>query len=160
MKSIVKKITGLFVCCTAIEVDLQEDEVLVDLVPQIGILKPYYNFETQSFYETALDSEITANQNALENTEDENIVLQLITDGNELYKRHKERLRRRVFKGNMTLAESKTVRKLLREAHSYLRSGDFDIALDLATLIVGQPNKIQNEIMWLIEKINLNTTAK
>jgi len=104
---------------------------------------------------------VTASElSAIEDAEDQRIIAQLIEDGNALCHKHKERLRRRVLKGNMTLAESKTVRKLLREAHSYLRTGDFDIALDLATLIIGQPNKIQAEVTWLIEKINLNVLAK
>lgn len=127
---------------------------------QGGFLTPKLNFENDEFYEGATELELTDYRNFLENAEDESIILQLIEDGNELYKRHKERLRRRVLKGNMTLADSKAVRKLLREAHSYLRNGDYDIALDLSTLIVGQPNKIQAEVTWLIEKINLNLLAK
>ena len=41
------------------EVDLQQGEVIVYKTPKIFLLKPFYNFETEEFYEGATPEEIT-----------------------------------------------------------------------------------------------------
>jgi len=129
----------------------------MEFYTEVPIVGNFIKFKIENgiWIEGATTEEITI----AETTQDELFTIQQELDGIALYHRHKERLRRRVLKGNMTLAESKTTRKVLRETHLYLKSGDFDIALDLATAITGQIAKVTTEITWLIGKIN-NTLAK
>jgi hypothetical protein len=65
MKTVINKYTGEELYSTMIEVKLKEDEILVDAISG-DILKPFYNFDTKEFYETATQEEIEAFNNSLE----------------------------------------------------------------------------------------------
>jgi len=156
MKTIINKNTSKVLFATTDDnYIVAENEIAISELLTTSLIVPYFNQTTRVFYEGATTEEITI----AETTQDELFTIQQELDGIALYHRHKERLRRRVLKGNMTLAESKTTRKVLRETHLYLKSGDFDIALDLASAITGQTAKVTAEITWLIGKMN-NTLAK
>ena len=51
MKSIINTITGEFLYCTAVEYELQENEIAIDELLLVLYIKPYFNFETREFYE-------------------------------------------------------------------------------------------------------------
>jgi len=50
MKSIINGITGEFLYCTAVEYYLQENEIAIDELLLVLYEKPYFNFETNEFY--------------------------------------------------------------------------------------------------------------
>jgi hypothetical protein len=54
MKSIINAITGEFLYCTAVEYELQENEIAIDELLLVLYEKPYFNFETREFYEGAI----------------------------------------------------------------------------------------------------------
>jgi hypothetical protein len=58
MKTIIDKNTGQELFATTIAVDLNENEIAVDEVRIDFMVKPYFNFETRIFYETATAEEI------------------------------------------------------------------------------------------------------
>jgi len=61
MKSIINEITGEFLYCTAVEYELQENEIAIDELLLVLYIKPYFNFETREFYEGATEEEIQLN---------------------------------------------------------------------------------------------------
>jgi hypothetical protein len=57
MKTIIDN-TGKVLYTTAIEVELQDNQTQIDALPTENFVKPYWNFQTMSFYEQATQSEI------------------------------------------------------------------------------------------------------
>jgi len=55
MKSIINGITGEFKYCTAVEYELQENEIAIDELLLVLYEKPYFNFENREFYEGATE---------------------------------------------------------------------------------------------------------
>jgi hypothetical protein len=51
MKVVVDKNTGQVLYGTLVEVELLENEVLIDDLPNSEFTNPYYNFKTQTFYD-------------------------------------------------------------------------------------------------------------
>lgn len=58
MKIIIDATTGEMLYGTAVEVELQENEMAIDEVLTENYVKPYFNIETQSFYEGGTPEEI------------------------------------------------------------------------------------------------------
>jgi hypothetical protein len=58
MKSIINKTTGEFLYCTAVDFELQENEIAIDELLTVIYVKPYFNFESREFYEGATEQEI------------------------------------------------------------------------------------------------------
>jgi len=58
MKSIIDKNTGELICCTAIEIEVTENQVLIDKVPTENFVKAFLNFANNEFYEGASQEEI------------------------------------------------------------------------------------------------------
>ena len=58
MKTIIDKNTGELLYATVIDVQLSENQSLIDEMLTQWMLKPFYNFETKEFYETATEEEI------------------------------------------------------------------------------------------------------
>ena len=58
MKTIIDVNTGKVLYTTLTEVILQENEIEIETLITENFLKPYWNFETLSFYETATQVEI------------------------------------------------------------------------------------------------------
>jgi len=65
MKTIVDNNTGEVLFSTAIEVDLQDNQVLIDEIPTEYFVKPYFNFETRTFYDGATQEEINEANKAI-----------------------------------------------------------------------------------------------
>lgn len=59
MKTIINKNSGEVLYGTAVEVDLQENEIAIDEVLTAYFVKPYFNLETRTFYEGATEEEIS-----------------------------------------------------------------------------------------------------
>jgi len=57
MKTIVDT-TGKVLYATSVEIDLQENEIEIDDLLQDNFINPYWDFDTQTFYEAANQSEI------------------------------------------------------------------------------------------------------
>jgi hypothetical protein len=57
MKTIVDT-AGKVLYATSIDVDLQENEIAIDNLLQDNFINPYWNFDTQTFYEGANQTEI------------------------------------------------------------------------------------------------------
>lgn len=51
MKTIIDKNTGQMLYCSAIEVDLQENEIAIDELLTEVFENPYFDFQTRSFYD-------------------------------------------------------------------------------------------------------------
>jgi hypothetical protein len=58
MKTIIDKNTGKVLYTTAIDVELQENQMMLNKTITEEFVKPFYNFETELFYETATFEEI------------------------------------------------------------------------------------------------------
>ena len=58
MKTIVNKNTGEVLFTSAIEVELQENEIAIDELLIVSMIKPFFNFTTRLFYEGATPEEI------------------------------------------------------------------------------------------------------
>lgn len=58
MKTIVDRNTGKVLFATAIDVELQENEIEIEVLLTDNFIKPYWNFQTLSFYEGATLQEI------------------------------------------------------------------------------------------------------
>jgi hypothetical protein len=58
MKTILHATTGEVLFSTVMEIDLQDNQVLIDEVLTESYVKPYFNFETRTFYEGATQEEI------------------------------------------------------------------------------------------------------
>lgn len=58
MQTIVDKNTGQELYATALYLELAENEIAVDELRNIFMLKPYFNLLTREFYETATQQEI------------------------------------------------------------------------------------------------------
>jgi hypothetical protein len=158
MKTIINKITGKELFVTVAKFEETETEVAIDELRTEHFANPFFNQTTRVFYEGGTIEEVMAWQDRKEAQEDSQRVKKLDLDSNQLYLKHKERINRRVIKGALTADQSKNIRKLLREAHLYLKTGDFDLALDVLNEIPTQTNKIQSEIDWLKDRINDNIT--
>lgn len=63
MKTVIDKDSGKILFITAIDVEPQENQMIVNGASDF--VKGYYNFETQTFYETAIPEEIALNNKAL-----------------------------------------------------------------------------------------------
>jgi selenocysteine-specific translation elongation factor len=63
MKSIIDINTGQLLYATSIEVELQNNQVEVDFVCTENFVKPFFNFQTNKFYEGASQDEMTKAQN-------------------------------------------------------------------------------------------------
>ena len=50
MKSIINKINGQFIYCTAIAYELQENEIAIDELLTVLYENPYFDFDTRTFY--------------------------------------------------------------------------------------------------------------
>lgn len=59
MKSVLNENTGELLYLTVVDVELGENEILLDDVPQSDFVKAFYNFETGEFYEGATPEQIT-----------------------------------------------------------------------------------------------------
>jgi len=58
MKTIIDSNTGKVLYTTTIEIELQENQIEIDDLITDNFIKPYWNFETLSFYEVATPQEI------------------------------------------------------------------------------------------------------
>ena len=58
MKTIVDSNTGKVLYTTSIDIDLQENEIEIDDLLQDNFINPYWNFDTQTFFEQATQTEI------------------------------------------------------------------------------------------------------
>jgi len=58
MKTILNATTGKVLFSTVMEIDLQDNQVSIDEVLTENYVKPYFNFETRTFYEGATQEEI------------------------------------------------------------------------------------------------------
>ena len=58
MKHILDKNTGELLYATKVDVKLNKNEIAVDEALMDWMLKPFYNFETKEYYETATQEEI------------------------------------------------------------------------------------------------------
>lgn len=65
MKTILNATTGEVLFNTVIEIDLQDNQVSIDKVLTENYVKPYFNFETRTFYEGATQEEINEANRAL-----------------------------------------------------------------------------------------------
>jgi hypothetical protein len=50
MKTIIDKNTGQMLYCSAIEVDLEENEIAIDELLTDAFENPYFDFQTRAFY--------------------------------------------------------------------------------------------------------------
>jgi len=62
MKSIIDKNTNKLLFATQVEVELQSDQIEVDFLCTENFVVPYFNFETNEFYEGATQDEINQKQ--------------------------------------------------------------------------------------------------
>jgi hypothetical protein len=58
MKTIIDSNTGKVLYATSIETELQENEIEIDALLTESFVNPYWNFDTQTFYEGATQTEI------------------------------------------------------------------------------------------------------
>jgi hypothetical protein len=58
MKTIIDT-TGKVLFATSIDIDLQPNEIAIDNLLQDNFVNPYWNFDTQTFYENATSQEIS-----------------------------------------------------------------------------------------------------
>ena len=65
VKIVVSIESGKVLYSTFEEVDLQDGEIVVYETPNAFLLKPFYNFETKTFYEGATPEEIAEYQNEI-----------------------------------------------------------------------------------------------
>jgi hypothetical protein len=137
-----------------------------------GIIEPVFNPDTERkgselilVVETPYDyftygvipytpEEIVVIVETKEENTDKDEYTNLIQNGNDLFLRHQARLIRRVKRGSLTQARAKTVRTLLIETYNLMTIGLIELALDRANAIPVQNNNgIQNEIVWMQEKL-------
>ena len=59
MKTIIDT-TGKVLYATSIDIDLQSNEIAIDELLQDNFINPYWNFDTETFYENATEQEIAA----------------------------------------------------------------------------------------------------
>jgi hypothetical protein len=71
MKTIINKNTGLLIYATAMDFELQENEIAIDELLSENFVLPYFNFETRTFYEGATQTEIDEIQTITEPTVEE-----------------------------------------------------------------------------------------
>lgn len=62
MKSIIDKNTSKLLYATAVEVELQSDQIAVDFICTENFVVPYFDVKTNKFYEGATQDEINQNQ--------------------------------------------------------------------------------------------------
>ena len=65
MKTIVNSITGEVLFATLTVGELQENQIAIDELLTVLMIKPFYNFETKTFYEGATPEEIAEYQQSL-----------------------------------------------------------------------------------------------
>jgi len=65
MKTILNATTGKVLFSTVMEIDLQDNQVSIDELLTESYVKPYFNFETRTFYEGATQEEINEANRAL-----------------------------------------------------------------------------------------------
>ena len=65
MKTVINNSTGEVLFSTAIEIHLQDNQVLIDEVLTENYVKPYFNSETRIFYEGATQEEINEANKAI-----------------------------------------------------------------------------------------------
>jgi hypothetical protein len=58
MKTIIDSITGKVLYATSIDIDLQPNEIAIDNLLQDNFVNPYWDFNTQTFYENATEQEL------------------------------------------------------------------------------------------------------
>ena len=58
MKTIIDKYTGELLFATAIEINLQENQIQIDALLTENFVKPYWDFQALSFYEQATQEEV------------------------------------------------------------------------------------------------------
>ncbi len=71
MQTIIDKNTGELLYTTVVAVELQENEIAVNDLLNESFVRPFYNFETNTFYEGANQSEIEETQTITEPTVEE-----------------------------------------------------------------------------------------
>lgn len=77
MKTIIDT-TGKVLYATSIDIDLQPNEIAIDNLLQDNFINPYWNFDTQTFYENATSQEISEANTPTEPIANE-IVIDLLT---------------------------------------------------------------------------------
>jgi len=76
------------------------------------------------------------------------------TKGQDLYLRTKKRLIRRIKKGLITRPQAKKVRTILNPIFQFLKTGDLDIANDMAIALAVDANaNVQGELVWFKARI-------
>lgn len=65
MKTVIDNNTGKVLFSTVIEIDLQDNQVSIDELLTESYVKPYFNFETRTFYEGATQEEINEANKAI-----------------------------------------------------------------------------------------------
>jgi len=65
MKTVIDNNTGEVLFSTVTEIDLQDNQVSIDELLTESYVKPYFNFETRTFYEGATQEEINEANRAL-----------------------------------------------------------------------------------------------
>jgi hypothetical protein len=78
MKTIIDNITGKVLYASSIDIDLQENEIAIDNLLQDNFINPYWNFDTETFYENATSQEISQASTTTEPIANE-IVIDLLT---------------------------------------------------------------------------------
>jgi hypothetical protein len=58
MKTIIDSNTGKVLYCTSIETELQENEIEIEALLTESFVNPYWDFDTQTFFEQATQTEI------------------------------------------------------------------------------------------------------
>ena len=118
-------------------------------VPIVGNFVKF-KFDGINWVEGAIQSEIDERDNS-EDATDLEIAEGL---GLELYQRTKRRLIRRIKRGVITRPQAKRVRTILNPIFQFLKTGDLDIANDMAIALAVDTNaNVQQELTWFKSEI-------
>jgi hypothetical protein len=90
MTTIIDKNTGELLYATSLDFDLQENEIAIAEILNENFVKPFYNFETKTFYENATKLEIDNSVIITEPTKEE--LIQTVNFLDEQLKEVKQQL--------------------------------------------------------------------
>ena len=131
MATVINSITGKVLYGTfSNKIDLLNDETIIDLNITENFISPFYNFETESFYENATQEEVNQHNNALRGEKIKAAYEQRKTDGWEAYQNFRADMVKEIYDGIITKEQAIIIKNYLSLGYDEISQfGDYETAI-------------------------------